>query len=59
MKIFETQKQRDFYFTQIDKDNRAIEKMQRAKSARELAKIEKAWQAEEAKDRRAFNKENW
>jgi hypothetical protein len=57
--LFDTQKGRDFFDKQLEKDNKAIEKIQRAKSARELRKIERDWRREEARDRQAFNKENW
>ena len=52
-----TIKNTSFYDRQLEKDNRAIEKIQKAKSAREIKRIEKDWHKEEQQDRIAFERQ--
>jgi hypothetical protein len=59
MTIEYTKKEIDFFDKQLEKDNKAIEKIQHAKSVREIARIEKAWRKEEEKERKRYSRENW
>jgi hypothetical protein len=59
--LFDTKQGRDFFTKQIEKDNKAIDKIERAVrrgDAKEIARIEKQWRKEEKRDRIAFNKAN-
>lgn len=59
--LFDTKQGRDFFSKQIEKDNKAIAKIERAGrrgDAREIARIERQWRREEKRDRIAFNKAN-
>lgn len=49
-----SEREQRFFSRQIEKDDRANEKMLKAKSAKEFQRIERAWRKEEARDRHNF-----
>ena len=53
----ETPQGRDFYERQREKDSRAVEKMQQARSERELRRAEKQWEREAKRDALRFDRE--
>ena len=48
---------RDFYEKQREKDDRAVERMQEARSAKELRRLEKQWEREAKLDSLRFDRE--
>jgi hypothetical protein len=59
--LFDTKQGRDFFSKQIEKDNRAIAKIEKAGrrgDAKDIERIERQWRRDEKRDRIAFNKAN-